>query len=114
MAERITVEVVCATPERQVMRRVSLPAGSSVMQAVEQSGILQELPEVAFDPSRLGIFSRRVAADDLLQEGDRVAKGTEPRFVNVTTACSFGLISVIVWLSTIGLPLFSIVRVTGI
>ena len=72
MAERITVEVVCATPERQVLRRVTLPVGSSVMQAVQQSGILQELPEMAFDPSRLGIFSRRVAADDLLQEGDRV------------------------------------------
>lgn len=72
MAERITVEVICATPERQVLRRVNLPAGSSVIQAVEQSGILQELPEVAFDPSRLGIFSRRVTADELLQDGDRV------------------------------------------
>lgn len=72
MAERITVEVVCAMPERQVLRRVDLPAGSSVIQAVEQSGILEELPEVPFDPSRLGIFSRRVAADELLQDGDRV------------------------------------------
>ena len=72
MAERIAVEVVCALPQRQVRRRLELPAGSSVIQAVEQSGILQEMPEVAFDPSRLGIFSRRVAADDLLQDGDRV------------------------------------------
>ena len=38
----------------------------------EQSGILQELPQVTFDPARLGIFSRRVAADDVLQDGDRV------------------------------------------
>jgi putative ubiquitin-RnfH superfamily antitoxin RatB of RatAB toxin-antitoxin module len=30
------------------------------------------MPEVAFDPSRLGIFSRRVTADDLLHDGDRV------------------------------------------
>jgi uncharacterized protein len=49
-----------------------LPAGSTVIQAVKQSGILQELPEVDFDPSRLGIFSRRVAPDDVLQDGDRV------------------------------------------
>lgn len=72
MSDRITVEVVCATPERQLLRRVNVPAGSSVMQAVEQSGILREMPEVAFDPSRLGIFSRRVAADETLQDGDRV------------------------------------------
>lgn len=72
MAERIAVEVVCATPQRQLLRRVSLPAGSTVIQAVEQSGLLQEMPEVAFDPSRLGTFSRRVTADDLLQDGDRV------------------------------------------
>jgi putative ubiquitin-RnfH superfamily antitoxin RatB of RatAB toxin-antitoxin module len=72
MAERIAVEVVCATPQRQLLRRLSLPAGSTVIQAVEQSGILQEMPEVAFDPSRLGVFSRRVMADDLLHDGDRV------------------------------------------
>lgn len=72
MVERIAVEVVCATAQRQLLRRVSLPAGSTVMQAVEQSGLLQEMPEVAFDPSRLGIFSRRVMADDVLHDGDRV------------------------------------------
>jgi len=72
MAERIAVEVVCATPERQLLCRVSLPVGSTALQAVQQSGILQELPEVAFDPSRLGIFSRRVEADELLKDGDRV------------------------------------------
>ena len=72
MSDRITVEVVGATAERQCLRSLTLPAGSSVMQAVEQSGILQEMPELVFDPSRLGIFSRRVAPDDLLQDGDRV------------------------------------------
>jgi uncharacterized protein len=68
----MTVEVVCATSERQLLRRLSLPAGSTVIQAAEQSGILQSMPEVDFDPSRLGIFSRRVAPDDTLQDGDRV------------------------------------------
>jgi uncharacterized protein len=72
MADRITVEVVCATPERQLLRRVTLPAGSRVDEAVEQSGILKEMPEVAYDPSRLGIFSKRVAPDEVLHDGDRV------------------------------------------
>jgi uncharacterized protein len=72
MDKPVAVEVVCATAERQIRRQVNLPAGSTVIQAVEQSGILQELPEFKFDLSRLGIFSRRVAPDDLLHDGDRV------------------------------------------
>jgi uncharacterized protein len=72
MHKPVAVEVVCATAERQLLRRLVLPAGSTVIQAVEQSGILQEMPEVDFDPSRLGIFSRRVEPDDVLQDGDRV------------------------------------------
>jgi putative ubiquitin-RnfH superfamily antitoxin RatB of RatAB toxin-antitoxin module len=72
MAERMTVEVVCATPERHLLRRVSVPAGSTVMQAVQESGILQDMPEVAFDPSRLGVFASRVAADELVRDGDRI------------------------------------------
>jgi putative ubiquitin-RnfH superfamily antitoxin RatB of RatAB toxin-antitoxin module len=72
MADRITVEVVCATAQRQLLRQVSLPVGSRVISAIEQSGILQEMPEVAFDPLRIGIFSRRVAPDEVLHDGDRV------------------------------------------
>ena len=72
MAESIQVEVVCALPQRQLVRRLSLPAGSSVLDAVERSGILAELPALVFDPSRLGVFSRRVEADHILKEGDRV------------------------------------------
>jgi putative ubiquitin-RnfH superfamily antitoxin RatB of RatAB toxin-antitoxin module len=72
MAECITVEVVCAMPERQLLRRVKVPTGSSVIQAVQESGILQEIPEGTCDPSRLGIFARRVAADDVLRDGDRI------------------------------------------
>jgi len=64
--------VVCATAQRQLLRQVSLPVGSRVISAIEQSGILQEMPEVAFDPSRIGIFSRRVAPDEVLHDGDRV------------------------------------------
>jgi uncharacterized protein len=72
MAELISVEVVCATAERQLLRKVTLPAGSRVIEAVEHSGILQAMPDFAFDPSRLGVFARRVSPDDALHDGDRV------------------------------------------
>ena len=68
----IAVEVVYATAHQQLLRRLNLPIGSTVIQAVEQSGLLQAMPETDFDPSRLGVFSRRVTPDHLLQDGDRV------------------------------------------
>ena len=72
MAEQITVNVVYAEPERQVVRRVTLPVGSTVMQAIEASGITQAVAGLVIDPERLGIFSRKAAPDQVLGEGDRV------------------------------------------
>jgi hypothetical protein len=74
MAERpITVEVVFAGPaSRLVRRRVEVSMGCSVIQAVEASGIAQCLPADVIDPSRLGIFARKVAPDQLVRDGDRI------------------------------------------
>ena len=72
MAEQVHVEVVYAEAARQVVRRVALPAGSTVMQAIEASGMAQEIPGLVVDPARLGVFSRKAAPDQVLGEGDRV------------------------------------------
>ena len=72
MAEQITVEVAFAGPGSQVVRQVTVPVGSSVMQAIEASGIAQTVPGLVIDPARLGIFSRKVTPDQVVGEGDRV------------------------------------------
>ncbi|HEY2622961.1 MAG TPA: RnfH family protein [Dyella sp.] len=72
MTEQITVNVVYAEPERQLVRRVTLPVGSTVMQAIEASGIAQAVAGLVIDQERLGIFSRKAAPDQVLGEGDRV------------------------------------------
>ena len=68
----ITVEVVHAGVHGVRRRRVSLPAGSTAMQAVEAAGWLGELPAEVAEPLRLGIHSRRIEADQVLRDGDRV------------------------------------------
>jgi putative ubiquitin-RnfH superfamily antitoxin RatB of RatAB toxin-antitoxin module len=68
----IGVEVAYATPERQVILAVRLAAGSNVAEAIEQSGIRAEFPGMEINPAAVGIFSRKVAMDHLLREGDRV------------------------------------------
>lgn len=74
MAERtVTVEVVHVGPDSRVeRRRVELCEGSTVMRAIELCGIAPSLPAGSIDPARLGIFGRKVAADQLLRDGDRI------------------------------------------
>lgn len=73
MAERtITVEVVYAGAGQQILRRVELADGSSVMQAIDASGITGMLPNGAVDPHHLGIFALKVTEDQIVQEGDRI------------------------------------------
>ena len=73
MAEyTMPIEVLYADSERQILRRVEMPAGATVLQAVHASGIVGLIPSGAFDETRLGIFSQRVPAQQLLQPGDRV------------------------------------------
>lgn len=68
----IQVEVVYALSDRQEKRIVELPTGSTVGQAIDESGIVECIPGGAIDPGRLGIFSRKVAPGDVLAHGDRV------------------------------------------
>ena len=71
-ATSIGVEVAYATPQRQLVLKVEVPAGCTLLEAIERSGILGEFPGMKVDPSAVGIFGRRMPADRVLREGDRV------------------------------------------
>jgi putative ubiquitin-RnfH superfamily antitoxin RatB of RatAB toxin-antitoxin module len=66
----LRIEVVYALPDRQVLRRVSLPEGSTVGEAVRASGFTSEFPEI--DLERLGIFGESVSEETVLRDRDRV------------------------------------------
>jgi putative ubiquitin-RnfH superfamily antitoxin RatB of RatAB toxin-antitoxin module len=66
----VTVEVVFARPERQTVRRVRLPAGSTVEDAVRASGLAEELGDLG--PGAVGIYGKAVPAMTVVREGDRV------------------------------------------
>lgn len=72
MAETITVEVVCATPDKQVLRALEVPPGTTAMEAIERSGIRDEFPDIEIRADAIGVFSRKVGPDHVLQPGDRV------------------------------------------
>lgn len=75
MAEAmIRVEVMYATPDRQELVALDVPAGTTVLAAVEASGIAQRFTELHLAQCPLGIFGKVVAAPEAhqLKPGDRV------------------------------------------
>ena len=66
------VEVVYASVTEQMLLEVELEKDASVQQAIKKSGLLQQFPEINLDTQTVGIFSRRVNLEHLLQAGDRV------------------------------------------
>jgi len=68
----IQVEVAYALPEKQYLRQVRLPEGSTVEQAIIASGLLALRPDIDLKKNKVGIYSRPVKLTDKVNEGDRV------------------------------------------
>ena len=67
----IRIEVAAAGPEHQVVVSLEVPAGTTLAEAVDRSGIARQMPEFEITPGRLGIFGRVRAPETPLREGDR-------------------------------------------
>ena len=73
MAEAgITVQVCYALPDSTFLRSVCVPAGTTIEQAVAQSGLLQAIPGIDLAINMVGIHGKRKPLDTVLREHDRV------------------------------------------
>ena len=54
----IAVEVAYATPERQLIKALEVPLGTTALEAVRRSNIAAEFPEIDIEKDPMGIFSR--------------------------------------------------------
>ena len=72
MTDRPQLEVAYARPERQLIVKLSLPAGTTAREAVLQSGIGSEFPEIDLAQLKLGVFGKAVPAEHVLRDRDRV------------------------------------------
>lgn len=72
MPEMLTIEVIYALPTKQHLASLQLPAGSTVRQAIEASGLLQKYPEIDLAKNKVGIFAKLSKLDATLRDHDRV------------------------------------------
>ena len=54
----ITVEVAYALPDKQLLKVLNVPQGTTALDAVKQSGVLQMFPEIDLENIQMGIFSQ--------------------------------------------------------
>ncbi len=77
--KNIPVEVAYAREQEQSIIALTVPSGTSALQAVEISGVAQVFPEIDPATASMGIFSRLLDGrshplpqDYVLEAGDRV------------------------------------------
>lgn len=68
----IEIEVVCALPARRRVVRLTVPAGTTLRQAVERSAIFRDFPELDPGRCRYGVYGQVRDPDTPLAAGERV------------------------------------------
>ncbi len=66
------VEVAYARPEMQIIIPLQITPGTTAAAAIQQSGIQEKFPEIDLTQNKIGIFSKLIPLDTVLQERDRV------------------------------------------
>ncbi len=69
---KIQVEVAYAEPERQALVALCADYGTTVAEAIGQSGILRQFPQIDMAVNRVGIFGKLCKLEQILENGDRV------------------------------------------
>ena len=70
--QTIHVEVVLAMPERQELIALEVISGSTLADAIAQSGVIEMFEGFELDTAKVGIFGLKASQDQVLREGDRV------------------------------------------
>lgn len=72
MDKMINVEVAYARADKQEIIAIELHAGSTIEQAILQSGILDIFPEIDLTKQQVGIFSQPRELSDAVKNGERI------------------------------------------
>ncbi len=70
--QTLHIEVVLAMPDKQELVALDLAAGSTIADAIEQSGISGMFKDFKLDTAKVGIFGQIAAMEQELRDGDRV------------------------------------------
>jgi putative ubiquitin-RnfH superfamily antitoxin RatB of RatAB toxin-antitoxin module len=72
MAEPLQISVCYANAQREYLRPMQVAAGTTIGEAIEQSGVLQEFPDINLATAPVGIYAKKKTLDTVLRERDRI------------------------------------------
>lgn len=72
MAELVRVEVAYALPDRQQLVTLAVAPGTTVAEAITQSGVMQQFAEIDLAVNKVGIWNRVVKPEQVVADGDRI------------------------------------------
>jgi putative ubiquitin-RnfH superfamily antitoxin RatB of RatAB toxin-antitoxin module len=68
----MNVGVAYADKFKQVWLKLEVPDDSTVRQAIEHSGLLEQFPEIDLENQKVGIFGKVTKLDAKVAEGSRI------------------------------------------
>jgi hypothetical protein len=71
-SEMYQIEVAFGLPHKQQLITLNVAPGTTVEQAIQQSGILSIFPEIDLSKNAVGIWNRVVKLTDTVENGDRI------------------------------------------
>jgi len=72
MTKLMKVEVAYAAKEQQQVLALEVEEGSSIGAVIKLSGMLELFPEIHLEHQKVGVFSKLVSLDAIVQAGDRI------------------------------------------
>ena len=70
----ISVEIVYALPDKAIRLDCKVPVGATVLDAIDQSGLLSQCPAINSAGMTTGIFGKKIPdpTKHFVEEGDRI------------------------------------------
>ena len=72
LKDSITIELIYALPNEQTLLTISVKEGTTIEEAIYQSGILEKYPEISLSEMKVGIFSKVTPLSEKLRDRDRI------------------------------------------
>ncbi len=70
--KQVQVELVYATSERQELLNLTVAAGTTIAQLIDDSGIAGEFPDQGLESAQAGVWGRLVDHEYQVVDGDRI------------------------------------------
>jgi len=66
------VEVIYATLSEQKIIKLEVEEGSSILEVIHKSGLLEEYPEIDLSKNKVGIYNQVKRPDEIVKQNDRI------------------------------------------